>query len=470
MTSLRRELLASILGGLLLVLALSGVAVFLIARSSLRAQHDRALVARARTFAALVLDEPPDPVDPDDRGGLVFEYTGPLSEADLGVLVRVAADDGKVIAQSPGWPSAADAPATRPSVEGEPVLSDIELGPGTAARAVALAASAGRDPDEAPAVSARSVVVEVIGRNAPVERAESALLAALVLGGLLAAAGTSAAVWIGVRRGLVPIRRLTSALDGLGPRQLAMPTAAGPEPEELRPITAAVEGLLGRLRAAIERERRFTDAAAHELRTPLAELRTITDVADRWPEPERLRRSVAEARSIAAEMESLLESLLAAARGGEACASQTPEPVALLPLARAVTDGRLGDLRARGVSWVFEGDENARWTAPRGAVLAIVRNLIGNAAEYTPDGGSVRVSASANGAGTAFEVENGPVSLGPADTDRLFEPFWRAEASRSDRGHRGLGLAIVASLGDALRLRREAGITPERRLRITLTS
>ncbi len=474
MTSLRRALLASILTGLLVVLAASGVVVYAVARSSLRAQHDGALVTRARTFAALVLEEAPDPEEPHEPGGLAFDYVAPLGEAVLGVLLRITADDGEIIAQSPEWPLAA-APRTRPSPGGEPVVAGLEIEPGVAARSVVVAAFATRDPDEVAAlggspVSKHAILVEVIGRAAPLRRAESAVLAAIIVGGLLAAAGTGVAVWLGVRRGLVPIRSLSSALDGLGPARLTMPAAAEPCPEELRPITAAVERLLARLREAIERYRRFTDAAAHELRTPIAELRTIADVADRWPEPERLRVCAAETRSIAGEMERLLENLLTVARGGQISEGQAREPVALLPLARSVARARAAGPSPQPVSWAFEGDENARWNAPRSAVLAIVRNLIDNAAEYTPKGGSVRVAAARNGAGTKLEVENGPVTLAPGDADRIFEPFWRADESRTDRRHRGLGLSIVASLGDGLGLRRSALITADRRLRITISS
>ncbi len=475
MTSIRRALLVSIVGGLLVVLLACGLVVFLVAGSSLRRQHDEALAARARTFAALVMEEYPEGSGPASEGPLVFEYTGSLDESELGIMVRVTADDGTVIAESPGWPRDAG-----PGPSGQQPRT-VELVPGSPARQVGVSAPASRDPEEIgpdwPAASPRRVTVEVLGRTAPVERAEAALLGALGLGGLLAAVGAGAAVWVGAGRGLAPVRRLSAALDRLGPTQLTMPLRADPTPDELRPIAEAIARLLERLRAAIERERRFTDAAAHELRTPIAELRTIGDVAERWPEPERLRRAVAEARSIAAEMEALLESLLTVARGGgEARAAGTPEPVALLPLARSVADSRLEQAAARGVSWQFEGDEAARWTAPRAAVLAIVRNLIDNAAEYTPDGGSVRVSARAkgngtsNGAGAVFEVESGPVTLAPSDTERIFEPFWRAEQSRSDRSHRGLGLSIVAALGDALRLERRVAITPGRALRITLSS
>lgn len=220
----------------------------------------------------------------------------------------------------------------------------------------------------------------------------------------------------------------------------------------------------------MERERRFTDAAAHELRTPIAELRTISDVADRWPEPERLRRSVTEARAIADEMEALLESLLAVARGGKAYESQPAESVMVLPLARSIAESKLEQFRRRGVSCALDGEDDAHWHGPRGAILAILRNLIENAAEYTPDGGSVRISATTNDGSTSFAIENGPMSLQPDQAVHIFEPFWRADTARSDREHRGLGLSIVATLADALQLRRDVAVTPERRLRISLSS
>ena len=467
MTSLRRQLLTCILAGLLAVLAVSALAVFFVARSGLRTQHDQALIARARTFAAMVVQQAADPMDPAQSSGLVFEYAGPLDEPELGVFLRITAVDGAVGALSPGWPASAGAPMMNAAIAPEPILRTIRLDDGSAARVVVLGALPAHDPDEAQEESGRPILVEVIGRTAAVERAESALLAALLIGGVLAVTGTGAAVWLGVRRGLVPIRRLGAALDALGPGRLTLPADSSPRAGELRPIAAAVEGLLARLRSAIERERRFIDAAAHELRTPIAELRAVSDVADRWPEPERLRRAVTEARAIASEMESLLESLLMVARGGRDGAGGACEPVALLPLARAVANGRT-EPRARGLSWQFEGDEGASWMAPRGAVVAIVRNLIDNAGEYTPDGGSVRVCVRGNGARASFEIENGPVILAPGDTDRLFEPFWRADKSRSQRGHRGLGLSIVAALAEANGLKRDTVITGDGRLRITL--
>ncbi len=463
MNSLSRALFVFILGGLLLVLLLTGAGVFAVARSSLRGQFDEALVHRARTFAALVVV--------DEDGTLEFEYLGSLREQDLGVLVRVTAD-GRSVAQSPEWPTGVEAPPSAQEPPGGPLLWAIGLSGGDGARAVRLAGVPALDPEGPPPpgpAASRAVVVEVIGRTAPVRRAESALLGALAAGGLLAAAGTGGAVAIGVRRGLRPLRRLRGELSGIDAQRPAMPSAAETYPMELRPIIAALQGLLARLRAAMEREHRFTDAAAHELRTPLAELRTIADVADRWPDPLRLRHGVAEARVIAQEMEALLESLLATARGEAPGAAGPAEAMALLPLARSISERAADGMRRRGVTCELAGDETASWTAPRGAILAIVRNLVQNAAEHTLDGGSICITATAGGGHAGLRIENGPVALEPADLDHLEEPFWRGDTARSDRGHRGLGLAIVASLCESLGLERRVTMTGAHRLRMELS-
>ncbi len=462
MNSLGRALFVFIVGGLLLVLLLTGAGVFAVARSSLRGQFDEVLMDRARTFAALVVVE--------EDGTLEFEYLGSLREKDIGVLVRVTAE-GRPVAQSPEWPSGIEAPSSAQERSGGPLLWELRLSGGDRARAVRLASVAALDPEDGHppgAAASRAIVVEVIGRTAPVRRAESALLGALAAGGLLAAAGTAGAVAIGVRRGLRPLRRLRGELSGIDARQPAMPSAAESYPAELRPIIAALQGLLARLRAAMERERRFTDAAAHELRTPLAELRTMADVADRWPDPQRLRHGVAEARAIAQEMEALLESLLAAARGETLGAAGHAEAMALLPLARSISDRAADGMRRRGVTCELAGDETASWTAPRGAILAIVRNLVQNAAEHTLAGGSICITATAGGGHAGLRIENGPVALEPADLDHLDEPFWRGDPARSDRGHRGLGLAIVASLCEAIGLERRVTMSDARRLRVEL--
>lgn len=474
MSSLRRALLVWILGGLVVVLLAAGGAVYLVARARFRAQHDESLVARAGTFASLAVVEAPDPLDLDDDGGLAFDYHGPLSELDLGVLFRVTDEEGQVLAQSPDWPPDLAPPDEVPDPEEAPSLAHIDLPSGEPARIVSFTSRARFEPPDADdlallPLSEEVVYVEVIGRLEPAQRAESALLAALLAGGALAALGAAATVTLGVRRALRPVRRLRAALACLDPRALSPLGDAPTYPEELRPMVLALDDLLSRAREALDRESRFTDAAAHELRTPIAELRTLAEVAERWPEPDRLRRLPAEAGAIAGELGGLLESLLAITRSADAMDQAAMEPVPLLPLARSICGASTADGAARMVAWEFSGDDSACWTGPRAAVNAILRNLIANAAEYTPDGGSVRITARATGSSAAaFVVENGPVSLRPEESGLIFEPFWRADPSRTDRRRRGMGLAIVSSLCHVLGLTVSAEVTQDGRLRVAI--
>ena len=116
-----------------------------------------------------------------------------------------------------------------------------------------------------------------------------------------------------------------------------------------------------------------------------------------------------------------------------------------------------------GLKLTVELDDRNTLRAPPDAVEIMVRNLIDNAVRYTPSDGSVTIrnECGADGAASLI-VENDPVDLDEDDLPRLFEPFWRAEGSRSDREHVGLGMAVVHQVASAIGLRVDAGLTGDR--------
>lgn len=526
MPSLRFMLTTGILAGLAFVGLLSGWAVLGIASANLRRQFDAALINRVHTFAALVVED-------DDR--LEFEFEPPLTEADLGVWVRISTPEGRAIAESPGWPvpRLPDPSTGQTASAPQPVAAAIQLRTLHVSRAdagtlrlasldtYAIHERDARADSGAPAApSLRAIRVEIAARLEPIEQAEAAVRDALVIAGVIAAVAASVVVWVGVSLGLRPVRRLAAAMDAIDADALGdVGSAAGgttvervpgdtstggstpvtrpsfrdlpPHPSEMRPMTAAIDRLLARVGAAMERERRFTEAAAHELRTPLAELRTISEVAQRHPEPARLQRSMDEVHAVVAEMEHLIGGLLIFARASDAVraaggdagdAALTTSP--LLPMVREILAGPVGRSLSERVNLELRREPDdvsaarAAWPGPRGATLVILRNLIENAVRYTPDGGyvhiTVRLGREVQG-GTSrerseFEIMNGPTSLTAADHEKMFEPFWRADPARSDRSHQGLGLAIVRSLAHALQLDLHSEIAPGGYLRIWLRS
>jgi hypothetical protein len=144
-------------------------------------------------------------------------------------------------------------------------------------------------------------------------------------------------VRLGVGRGLAPISALAAEVDAIDEASLGRRLAVEGQPSELVGIRRKLNELLERLQMAFDRERRFSSGAAHELRTPIAELRALTEVALKWPagsDPERTN-DLAEAHAIACRMEDVVGALLAIARNGHAEESAAHEDVELRPLVDA---------------------------------------------------------------------------------------------------------------------------------------
>ena len=457
MKSISRTLLTFIAVGLIVTVSLAGAAIYFSASRSLRSQLDEHLIERAETFAELVVQE---------RGHVQFDFDGDLDEDTIGALLDVIDVTGDVVARSPDWPETVE---TLPVFVGSSTrLSSVTLD-GEPARMVTMTHEASIDPDEPQIGAAPLAMVQtrMIVRMDSVDDAIASIGLSLLVGGAIAIIGSLGCVWFGVRRGLKPLSRVRDGLAGVDAQRIE-PIEWSPKPPiELRPITSSVNDALRRLKHAMERERRFTDAAAHELRTPIAELRSLTDVALKWPDGERQRAAIAESQSIAKEMEAIVECLLDAARGQ--ASEESVEPVALGKVVQNELSRVSARAEARGLSLALSCANGASWTAPPAAVERIIRNLIDNSIEYTTPGGSVEVDITEQRECTTLRIQNAPVSLSRDDVSSAFEPFWRSDKSRESRSHIGMGLTIVDTLSRSIGVERLVEVTDDQAFRVTLT-
>jgi signal transduction histidine kinase len=248
-----------------------------------------------------------------------------------------------------------------------------------------------------------------------------------------------------INRGLKPVDDLAVGVAGAS-LNTRLPSDA--VPRELKPIALEVNKLLARLQSVFERERRFTANAAHELTTPVAELRSITDVALRWGDDPKLAASAARsANEIAQQMERILRVLLALARSESARAQLHIEGVEV----RSLLDEILHSLAAR------IADKKIELRANKGAAViqsdhamlrAILFNLLDNAVEYTPPGGKFHCDLNP----TRLLIVNEQSDITPEDMPQLGEPFWRKDAAHSGGVHAGLGLTLVKSYAELLQM------------------
>jgi signal transduction histidine kinase len=261
--------------------------------------------------------------------------------------------------------------------------------------------------------------------------------------------------WFIAGRVLRPLRTITATALQVSAsslnRRLAM---TGPQ-DELKELADTFDGLLARLEASFTAQRQFIANAAHELRTPLARQRVISQVAVADPAATKATLMAAHERVLAsgAQQQQLIDGLLTLARGQLGLARR--EPFDLAAVTRQVVAGRQSEARYRNLSLNLA---LAPAAASGNPVLAerLIANLVDNALRHNVPDGRVDVTTRTANSGAILAVTNtGP--LIPHDSvDRLFEPFQRLATDRTAQANGlGLGLSIVRAIAEAHR----AGLT-----------
>lgn len=258
-------------------------------------------------------------------------------------------------------------------------------------------------------------------------------------------AATAAVISWTLRRELEPVRAFATQISQVEAESLDTPLKPAGLPAELAPIALRIEELLRRLHASFERERAFSMHLAHELRTPLAELRALVDVALRWPDdPRELTLALQEAGAIQSQMQGLIVNLLALARSGTDERLNRPQSVALCAAVERALAAARGRFDARAISVENGVAREQAVLAPPEALDLVLSNLAANSALHAPPASGVRIRFDAP-AGTLTWANPAP-DLETADLAQLFVRFWRKSAARSAGDHAGLGLGLVRDL------------------------
>ncbi|HVB83871.1 MAG TPA: histidine kinase dimerization/phospho-acceptor domain-containing protein [Rhodanobacteraceae bacterium] len=350
--------------------------------------------------------------------------------------VRVLAPDARRGIATANRP---DLAPPRAVTAGQPLFYDVPLHPGRA-RAVALVLGTHGLPR-------MLVVAEDLSAK---DWLEHRLHFALWVGVVLASALGALLAVASVRRGLRPLDAFSAAVARLDPEQLPQVLSAPPLPLELVPLRRALDAALARVAAALQRERRFSRDVAHELRTPLAEIRIAAELAEREAAPPA-RAAFAAVLQSAERLQRTIDSLLALTRYEAGLAQPQPEPLdlAVLLAQRVALASRLG--AARDVRFdVAQAGE--RWALSDPALLErILDNLLQNAATYAAPHSTVQLGFGA-AAAPLLQIRNAAPDLEAADLVHLGERFWRKSPARESDVHGGLGLALARTLASVLGL------------------
>ena len=424
-TSVRRRLIAWLMPPLLALWLVGALLAYYFVVDFANRIHDRWLLDSAVSLAQQVHVQS-GKVSADLPAAVlrILEY-----DAVDRIYYRVTGSDGSVFAEQGRIPEP-------PPSDAQPVFYDGRID-GVPVRIAALRVEG----------AGGSALVQVAETLVKRHTLTSEILAAMLLPQLLLIATAGILIWYGVGRGLGPLDRLRGDILRRSHRDLS-PLEASRVPAEVAPLVNALNELFERLDRAVAGQNRFIADAAHQLRTPLAGLKTQAELAMREDDPVAMRAALERVRAAVDRSVHLVNQLLALARADHSHEHPLPTvPLELSRLARKTTAEWIGKAMDAQLDLGFETLEDAVQIQGNAELLhELLDNLIDNALCYTPAGGSVTVRVARQGQSYLLEVEDNGPGIVPAERERVLERFHRAEGTPGDGC--GLGLAIVREIAN----------------------
>ncbi|BCL75768.1 two-component sensor histidine kinase [Jeongeupia sp. HS-3] len=254
--------------------------------------------------------------------------------------------------------------------------------------------------------------------------------------------------WWVIGRALRPLEALRREVAARTPDALA-PLPSGLAPEEVQPLIAETNRLLLRLGDALASQRAFTANAAHELRTPLAALQLQLASLERAPDDASRAAAITELKTGLARAGHMLNQLLTLARNE---AASEHSVLALAPIVTDVLAEQAPLALAAGLDLgATDIDADVQVSGNADALRSLIANLVGNAIRYTPSGGRIDVALrriDGEDRAQLSVADSGP-GIPPAEREQVFQRFYRRPGSVGSGS--GLGLAIVRAVADAHR-------------------
>lgn len=258
-------------------------------------------------------------------------------------------------------------------------------------------------------------------------------------------------VWL-IRRELHPIRELAVAAESISPTQwqFQSPLSAS-RTQELRPLAAAIEAALARLRRSFEQQKRFTSDAAHELKTDIAIVKSSLQLlAMRKREQEEYRRGLALSLDDFTRLESTVQKMLTLARL-EQPEERTGQNCSLKDAIEDALEQSAAFAELRGIFVTTNLPTEAAVPLDSRDAALLCSNILLNALQHSPKNGNVFINLSRTSNQVRFTVRDEGQGIHEEDRQFLFEPFYRGDPSRSRKsGGTGLGLSICKAICDRI--------------------
>lgn len=462
---------------------IAGMTIDYLLRAQLKQEFDRNLLSKAMTLVTLAEQE---------GGEVEFDFVDqfmPEFQADeRPEYFQLWLADGRLIQRS-GSLREMDLPRSEPPLN-TPRFSDLTLPDGRAGRLVEVRFvpyEEGMEEDEKdsgaqtgqggrPARDAETPAADINADIAVARGTEdldhliATVRAALAVTFALLMGAAALLVRLSVDRGLKPLNRIAREVRNLDADNLDTRLPDTPGSDELVPITKQLNDLLERMGAAFDREKRFSGNVAHELRTPIAELRAMAEVGKEWPtDRDMVEEFFNELVHLADDMERTVTNLMMLSQLEAGTQRVEMRPINLFRLIEKTWKRLVSEANGKQVRLDNRVRKDLDVRSDEDKLTLIFTNLFSNAVSYSPDHSAIIVEVEESAAGARLTVSNPTVDLAEQDLALMFERFWRKDEARTGGRHAGLGLSLVQALADILSLKISSVLDSSRRFSIMLS-
>lgn len=325
----------------------------------------------------------------------------------------------------------------------------------------------GTEPATGPEGPLSIAVIMPLGRYVAELRDLRLLL--VTVGPLVVLIAIAGGYWLSWRS-LRPVDRMTAAAARISAENGSERLQVANPGDELGRLAVTLNAMIDRLQKSLDEMRQFTADAAHELRTPLAVIRSAAEVALRNPRPAEYYEDALQGIAEEAErLTHLSDQLLLLAREDAGLNHGMPEPLDLGQLAQTAAADLEPLAEQKGLTLTCEVHEPAYVLGDAERLRRVFVNLLDNAVKYTEPGGRIDVAVAARSDSIEVTFRDTGIGIAPEHLPRIFDRFYRADPSHNrETGGTGLGLAIcraiVASHGGTLSIESEEGAGTEVRI------
>ena len=469
--SIYRHLTGGLLGGMGLILLAVGVSLALVIGQRLQAEYDSALLIRAQALVSLT--------EQDEQGVELDFYSAIMPAFDRVTnpeYFQLWLIEQGELARSP---SLISNDLFRDEIWSEvPRFRDVVLPDGRAGRQVQIDFLPQIDQPDELEETEEEAEEEINGKTEEVtntaESAElipepaalvvarereqldallSTLYFLLIIAGIIMMLLVIVLVRIVVNLGLSPLQDIRDQVSRLNADCLQMRLQPHRRTEELEEMVNQFNALLSRLHTAFERERQFSADVAHELRTPLAELRNLSEVGGRWPGDKAMVQGFfQDVLDATQQMERIVVNLLALARCERGLDVIDKVPFDLVALINTCWQRSVLDLAVNNFTLDYQGPESLMVAKGRDQWLLMLTNVFSNALAYSPARSTIQVVVGIQEVHFSVSIANRAEQLSAEDLPLMFNRLWRKDKARSSGYHAGLGLTLVSAYAQQLDL------------------